>query len=337
MGDTSIEWTDKTWNPVKGCSPVSPGCKNCYAERQAGRFCGKGKVFEGFVQIGKNGNSGPHWTGKVELAEKHLEDPLHWKSPKRIFVNSMSDLFHEKLDTLDLARVFAVMAYCQWHDFQVLTKRAAWMYAILTARSPEREEFRHIVIALLQKLLAEKGPPPHPKPFRWPLPNVWLGVSVEDRANKDRIDLLVDTPAAIRFLSIEPLLEDIGELKLCGIDWVIVGGESGPRARPMHPAWVRNVRDQCQSAAVPFFFKQWGAWAPDILRAGGDLGGDVRRGHSAIVHAPGNPEGYFRKGDVWMSRVGKKTAGALLDGREYREFPNPQCAETPVQRKTTSV
>ena len=219
MSDGShIEWTDATWNPVRGCVKVSPGCKHCYAETFAERFRGvPGHPYElGF---------------DPRLVEDKLVDPLHWSRPRRIFVNSMSDLFQEAVPETYIARVFDVMAAADWHVFQVLTKRAARM-AEVVARLPPR----------LQNLAG-----------------VWLGVSVEDRKyGVPRIAELCRTPAAVRFLSIEPLLEDLGTIELAGIDWVIVGGESGPGARPMQKAWVIALRDQCRVAGVPFFFKQWG-------------------------------------------------------------------------------
>lgn len=274
MSKTTIEWTEQTWNPVRGCSPVSPGCANCYAERQGGRFCGSGRPFDGFVQIGKNGNRGPHWTGKVDLIEHMLDIPLRTRKPTMWFVNSMSDLFHEGLSDEAIDRVFAVMALCPQHTFQVLTKRAKRM----------REYFGRQFVAGDVQIQANDLRAIYRVPFagdtmlrkfpftitpeealevsdvdRWPLSNVWLGVSVEDQQRKSRIDELRETPAAVRFLSVEPLLEDIGTLDLRGVGWVIVGGESGPGARPFDVAWARSIVRQCQSANVPVFVKQLGA------------------------------------------------------------------------------
>jgi protein gp37 len=219
MGDRSaIEWTDATWNPVRGCSKVSPGCKYCCAETLAERFRGVlGHPFEyGF---------------DLRLVPERLSQPLHWRSPRKVFVNSMSDLFHEDIPTEYIAEVGRVMAEANWHTYQVLTKR--------------HERMRN----LLRGELAWIGR----------LPHVWFGVSVENRRHGlPRVEALQATPVAVRFLSIEPLLEDLETFDLSGIDWVIVGGESGVNARPMHEAWVRNIRDQCAAAGVPFFFKQWG-------------------------------------------------------------------------------
>lgn len=238
---TKIEWTrgadgsaGETWNPVRGCEKISPGCKNCYAMRQAGRFSGPGKAYEGLVKLGKKGN-GYQWTGDFREVPEALDIPLHWKAPQTIFVNSMSDLFGEGVSDGFIARVFDVMGKCERHTFQVLTKRAERMRTMLRN---------------------DKGWLAHP------LENVWVGVSVEDNKHGvPRIDELRRTPAAIRFLSVEPLLEDIGEIDLAGIDWVIVGGESGNGARTCDIEWIRAIVRQCKSAKVPVFVKQLGAKA----------------------------------------------------------------------------
>lgn len=219
MSDNShIEWTDATWNPMRGCTKVSSGCANCYAETFAERWRGiVGHPYEhGF---------------DFRLAPSKLLDPLRWARPRRIFVNSMSDLFHEKVPAHYLEAVLSVMRLADWHTYQVLTKRATRMRAILDHGGENILDQSHI----------------------------WLGVSVENRKQGlPRIEELSDTPCAVRFLSIEPLLEDLGELDLGGIDWVIVGGESGPGARPMRRSWVTPIRRQCHEQGVPFFFKQWG-------------------------------------------------------------------------------
>ena len=218
-GETKIEWATDTWNPVRGCVKVSPGCKHCYAETFAERWRGtKGHAYEqGF---------------DLRLVPEVLDVPLKWTRPRVIFVNSMSDLFWDQVPIAYVERVFAVMERASRHTFQVLTKRAAHLRSYMTGNYGG-------VIA-----------PPR---------NVWCGVSVEDRKyGVPRIAVLRDTPAAVRFLSIEPLLEDLGSLDLTGIDWVICGGESGAKARPMHPDWARNVRDECLRQKVPFHFKQHG-------------------------------------------------------------------------------
>lgn len=210
---SEIEWTESTWNPVTGCSKISPGCKNCYAERMALRLqaMGQPNYRNGF---------------EVTLQPHMLELPLRWRKPQRIFVNSMSDLFHERVPLSYIQQVFAVMRAAHWHRFQLLTKRA------------ER----------LQEIESQ---------IAWPS-NVWMGVSVESRAYAGRIDALRAAGAAVKFLSLEPLLEAIPHLDLSGIHWMIAGGESGPHARPVRPEWITNLRDQCRRAGVAFFFKQWG-------------------------------------------------------------------------------
>lgn len=214
MADTShIEWTDATWNPVTGCTKISPGCKNCYAERLAHRLqlMGQPNYRNGF---------------KVTLHPHMLDLPLRWKAPRRVFVNSMSDLFHEDVSTHYVKQVFDVMDRARWHQFQVLTKRSN----------------------RLRQLTAE---------LPWP-PNVWQGVSIESERYLNRIDDLRHSGAAVKFLSLEPLLEALPSLDLRGIDWVIVGGESGPGARPINKSWVIGIREKCKRAGVAFFFKQWG-------------------------------------------------------------------------------
>jgi protein gp37 len=214
---TGIEWTDATWNPVTGCTKISPGCKNCYAERLALRLhaMGNPRYRKGFA---------------VTLHPDLLTLPLRWRQPRRIFVNSMSDLFHEAVPEDYIRQVFDVMARADWHVFQILTKRSERL-ALLAPR------------------------------FGW-TPNIWQGVSVESARYTSRIDHLRTVPAAVRFLSVEPLLGPVPNLPLDGIHWVIVGGESGAGRRPMAAAWAHEIRDQCVRAGVPFFFKQWGGRTP---------------------------------------------------------------------------
>ena len=215
---SSIEWTDATWNPVRGCTKITPGCAHCYAETFAERFRGvPGHPYEqGF---------------DLRLVPEKLAEPLKWSSPKMIFVNSMSDLFHKDVPDGYIEQVARVMLSANWHTFQVLTKRDERLRDLLRTR------------------LAFAAQAPH----------IWWGVSVENRKHGlPRIEALREAPAAVRFLSIEPLIEDLGEFSLQGIRWVIVGGESGLGARPMDKAWVLSIREQCQAANVPFFFKQWG-------------------------------------------------------------------------------
>jgi protein gp37 len=216
--DSSIEWTDGTWNPVRGCTKISPGCKNCYAERFAERFRGvKNHPYEqGF---------------DLRLVPEKLAEPLRWRKPRMVFVNSMSDLFHEQVPDDYIKAVAQVMVTARWHTFQVLTKRSGRL------------------CRLLQTMLRFAASQSH----------IWWGVSVENKKHGlPRIHNLRSAPAVVRFLSIEPLLEDLGRLNLKGISWVIVGGESGPRARPIRKEWVVAIRDECRRAKIPFFFKQWG-------------------------------------------------------------------------------
>jgi len=369
---TGIEWTDATWNPFAGCSIVSPGCTNCYAMTMAARIerMGTAPHYAGLTQPSK---AGPVWSGKLALAgERQMTQPLRWTSPRKIFVNSMSDLFHEAAPDDWIDRVFAIMALCPQHTFQILTKRPERMRAyikgkkfavpILGALPLERV---HLEAAAhmegdggIWDILKEAGnvyslycsvP--------WPLPNVWLGVSTERQQEaEERIPILLDTPAAVRFISAEPLLGplDLSALPLAGantgigqrkpvgdftlgewdafeqgdltlqpttdalrpltdeiprIDWVIVGGESGPKARPMHPDWVRSLRDQCTTAGVPFFFKQWGEWAPNENTT------DRRGGVVDTAH-------FFDNRWLFdLYRVGKRFTARLLDGVEHNAFP----------------
>lgn len=218
---SAIEWTDTTWNPVTGCTKISSGCDNCYAERFSERFRGvKDHPFEhGF---------------DLTLKPERVGQPLTWKKPRMVFVNSMSDLFHKEVPKEYIANVFETMEKADWHIFQVLTKRSSLMKKFVNERYKDKPVPEHI----------------------------WLGISVEDQSKRSRIKHLQDTNASIRFLSIEPLIGPIGKLNLKDIQWVIVGGESGPYARPMQLSWARSVRDQCIKQKVPFFFKQWGGFRP---------------------------------------------------------------------------
>lgn len=415
---TGIEWTEATWNPLAGCSMVSPGCHNCYAMKVAFRM---EKIFENadsalphmamasakYKGTTKKVNGKIVWTGKVNIDERGLVGPLKRRRPTKYFVNSMSDLFHEDVPDDFIDRVFAVMALCPQHTFQILTKRAARMRAYCAARAEKwealclqrdqaydddhtcfkcggeglmqlsdcPEEWGEDSFSEVDRLIecpdcAEERE--RRQIAQWPLPNVWLGVSVESEEYKDRIDELRRTPAAVRFVSAEPLLGALdiaGQLSkatlhhvsmsvsgalrnkafdgltdsdgeplsrkeaqaqlellqasgvklvstggcegfsdqtgcpghpLPGLDWVICGGESGPNARPMHPDWARGLRDQCAAAGVPFFFKQWGEWAP-------------------ADQVPGHPREH--DSHPWSVKVGKKRAGRLLDGVLHDAMP----------------
>jgi protein gp37 len=223
---SDIEWTEATWNPIAGCSMVSPGCTNCYAMRMAARLNAMGiDKYRGTVR--RSGKRAV-WTGRVNTDQTSIEMPLRWRKPKRIFVNSMSDLFQEGVDEAVMASVWEVMKSATWHTFQILTKRPERMRSVLSSG----------------RLSV--------------LPNVWLGTSVESEAYLHRVDTLRETPASVRFISFEPLIGPIIDPVLTGIDWAIVGGESGPGARPIESSWVEELRDACVEQSVAFFFKQWG-------------------------------------------------------------------------------
>lgn len=395
MADTStIEWTDATWNPVTGCSVVSPGCRHCYAMRLAG---GRLRHHPSRVGLTRPGKAGPVWTGEVRLNAEWLDQPLRWRRPRMIFVCAHGDLFHEAVPDEWIDRVFAVMALAPRHTFQILTKRSARMRAYIKSLSGDDVMRRCDRQARLMGGARRSAPLPAPHTMQrvcillhegapgqqlidhwgmaserdharaWPLPNVWLGVSAERQEEADeRIPDLLATPAAIRFVSAEPLLGPInleawldwpdvevdadppevfgafwgcqgcdphcpdcptskaayrveegprgpdGVPKWVGaervtLDWIIVGGESGAGARPMHPDWARSLRDQCAAARVPFFFKQWGAWSP-LVR-----GEQLRDGEDYTVK---------RWPDGSLSLLsGKAAAGRLLDGLEHDAMP----------------
>ena len=315
---TKIEWTDETWNPLRArnresgraghfCVHHSPGCKFCYAEILQKRF-------------GNPVRYAAQDADKVELFldEKVLTAPLRWRRPRTVFVCSMTDLFYEGYGDDLIDKVFAVMAIAQQHRFQVLTKRADRMRAYFEAEPWDRINGEAGVLWDWAKI-PQLGPPP--------IPNVWLGVSVEDQQRAvERIPHLLDTPAAVRFLSVEPLLGPIdlrrwmtlfphgpcGPMASATLDWVIVGGESGPNARPMYPGWARSIRDQCQTAGVPFFFKQWGEWDWLEHQTYGDaevIANSLRVRYEHHSYGP------------TAIKVGKKRAGRELDGRTWDEMP----------------
>jgi len=328
VGDkTKIEWTDATWNPVTGCTKVSAGCKFCYAERDFNRPY-PGRAFT-----------------DVRTHPDRLDQPLRWRRPRRVFVNSMGDLFHDKVEDDFLDECFAVMALADKHTFQILTKRPERMLRYF-GPSDELDGLTRdcLVEGTAQKLYFERTGenPDQWLAVHWPVKNVWFGVSVEDQVTADeRIPLLLKTPATVRFVSYEPALgpvdltrsipcgyycdESVGHVdhgpngNLAGIDWVIAGGESGPQARPSDPDWFRSVRDQCQASGVPFFFKQWGEWAPVQYHH------DGKAYLKISVPMPDAMKPSMRE-IVWdganLARVGKKSAGRLLDGREWSEYPN---------------
>lgn len=378
---STIEWTDATWNPITGCSVVSPGCTNCYAMGLAGTRLQHHPSRAGLTRPSK---AGPVWNGEVRLNEEWLTQPLHWKRPRMIFVCAHGDLFHESVPDEWIDRVFAIMALCPQHSFQVLTKRSARMRAYMAGHQSAipylgRMPLERIHLEAAGHMQGDGGFMDALKQAGnvyslyldtpWPLPNVWLGVSAEDQRRADeRVPDLLATPAAVRFVSAEPLLGPIdfeampfaeGDRRhrwsaLTGqaimhatgkdghpdctvrldkpifsrLDWIIVGGESGPNARPMHPAWARSIRDQCNAAGTAFLFKQWGAWKVEIDRDTQDS--DWRANYSgrlndreadiAWLNIEGG-RGFHGEAFHVMRRVGKKAAGRLLDGREHNGMP----------------
>jgi protein gp37 len=225
-GLSEIEWTDATWNPISGCVIISPGCTNCYAMRMAARL--QAMRHPAYATTTRKSGKRSVWTGKIHLIEKALAAPLSWRKPRKIFVNSMSDLFQDGVPAQFIDRVWDTMEEANWHTYQILTKRPENMLHVLTALGRE------------------------------PLPNVWLGTSVESSKYKERISQIRKVPSYIRFISFEPLIDSIGKVDLSDIHWAIVGGESGPGARPMKATWVEEIHRQCKQQKVKFFFKQWG-------------------------------------------------------------------------------
>lgn len=322
---TGIEWADATWNPIVGCSIVSPGCTNCYAMGMAARIeaMQPGSHYAGTTQPSK---AGAVWSGRLALAPDHiLTQPLHWRRPRRIFVNSMGDLFHEDAPDAWIDRVFAIMALAPQHTFMVLTKRSARMRDYVGTRAGDWmlhwPDAARKAGALLGDVAALRAVP-------FPLPNVWLGVSTERQAEWDaRVPDLKAAPAAVRFVSAEPLLSAIvGDFSL--INLAIVGGESGPKARPMHPDWARSLCDQCAAAGTAFFFKQWGEWVSVYDRDRDDpdwrnvpTPGDWDR--KRFLNLAGG-QGFHGDKLHMMRRVGKRAAGRLLDGVEHNAMPEVQ-------------
>lgn len=375
MSDNSlIEWCTATWNFLIGCTKKSAGCQHCYAIRQAWRMMHNpnpkiAKKFEGTVHKDSKGEL--NWTGRVNFDDEVILKPLSWRLPRRVFVNSLSDLFHKNVRDEWIDMAFAVMAMCPQHTFQILTKepeRARDYFSDLDDLRlrigaaagtfldgdwiwNEGKQFRERIEKLISAThgvdFDEDENEIQVDETELPLPNVWLGVSVEDQKTADeRIPLLLQTPAAVRWISAEPLLGPIDlqapwsalndEYPAHGIHWLVAGGESGPKARPMHPDWARSLRDQCVSAGVPFFFKQWGEHKPlaSVFKRDDEMFpyaaalADERKS----IAMDGSGATYWNDGDeppvppsardaYVMSRVGKKAAGRLLDGREWNEFP----------------
>ncbi|MDK2126468.1 DUF5131 family protein [Parachitinimonas caeni] len=307
---TGIQWTDATWNPVTGCTKVSSGCKNCYAKHQT------------WPRLSAMPNT--IYTGRdfeqVQCHRERLDQPYHWKKPRRIFVNSMSDLFHDDVPESFVQAVFTTMATARQHQFQVLTKRPQRMLALLQRWKRNGATLRsgHGVT----------------------LPNVWLGVSIEDQETADeRIPLLLKTPAFMPWVSAEPLLGPVditpylSPLDESALKWVVVGGESGPNARPMHPDWVKGLRDQCAKERIPFFFKQWGSWSPRSAcyhtltcgQAAADIDPDATRWPCIRLTFAGNDGQQLGNADdgddVYMQKVGRNLSGRALQGVTYDQYP----------------
>lgn len=331
---TKIEWATDTWNPITGCTPISEGCQNCYAKRMSKRLAGR---------CGYDKNE----PFKVTLHKNRLDEPLHWKKPSKIFVCSMGDLFHEGISDMAIEDVFATMSMCPQHTFLLLTKRPD---RVLHWFSHFRADFPTETVRA-QVWRSRWSIYKTQKHFEWPLPNVWLGVTAENQQRADeRIPILLQIPAAVRFVSVEPMLgpvdltqitlgsnghglrfvhnaltgwstgyhEDTRKQKLSRndeysrLDWVICGGETGPGARPMHPDWVRSLRDQCQAAGTPFFFKSWGNYcAPSQMPESTYRAWDYLYG----------TETCWREDYPTPWKVGKKKAGRLLDGQVWEQWP----------------
>lgn len=312
--NTGIEYCDATWNPIAGCSQISPGCDNCYAERMAWRLANNPKASIGWRAVVDGGR----WTGKMNLFADALEKPLSWKKPRRVFVCSMGDLFHEAVPDAWITQIFHLMHEARQHTYLLLTKRAERMSVFIENYARDNA-------------------------WGAGYPHVWCGVTIENQPALDyRLPYLLRTPAAVRFVSCEPLLgplefSDVTHRSDCvsrlgkpafeGIDWVIAGGETGPGARPMHPDWARGLRDQCNAAGVPFFFKQWGEWeptprtgAPDGLQV--NLNGQTDTAAQLLFYGLAFTDGWTHEtGCRHCARVGKRAAGRLLDGRDWNEMP----------------
>lgn len=400
---TKIEWTDATWNVITGCSVVSPGCTNCYAMKLAGTRLKHHESRKGLTMRTK---AGPVWTGEVRFNGQWLTQPLTWKRPRRIFVCAHGDLFADGVKDEWLDRIFAIMALCPQHTFQVLTKRPERMREYLTndrrdawaeanARGSLPLTYHEVEAWLSSKATTEHKWLYDAQRVSWPLPNVWLGVSVEDQRRADeRIPVLLDTPATLRWISAEPLLGPIDLMSILGgtqwmggqrgcdgthrhdgragqvihgtlhqsdprqphhhhdercrtgLGWIVAGGESGPNARPMHPDWARDLRDQCAAAEVPFNFKQWGEWLP--LGQSGFTGWTAANrsaakqakkwlGFAQFNDGAGGPvsgvigpletrltAGKVNNRSAHSVRIGKAAAGRLLDGVLHDSFPEVQ-------------
>lgn len=355
MATTKIEWANKVWNPIVGCTKVSAGCKNCYAEKMSYRLAcieqsEHGDIGYDYFKIIDFGKKS--FNGKIHLREEKLNEPmLRSKKPLKIFVNSMSDLFHEKVPDEFISNILERIASYDKHTFMILTKRPNRALQFFKRISPARRKEYDNGHGEMMELDGEFAENPCGDmrndaiclPEDWPLKNLWLGVSVEDQKTADeRIPLLLQTPAAKRFISVEPMLGevDLGKVnqelsktgvecsQSTGLDWVICGGESGKNARPLHPDWVRSLRDQCKAAGVPFFFKQWGEllpadhWDDKSLCATHNGVFLMKDGSTKKYNFDSWNEVHFNPNiSMPFAKVGKKKAGHLLDGKEYLKSP----------------
>jgi protein gp37 len=354
---SKIEWTEETWNPLIGCSKVSPGCKNCYAIQTAWIRQHNPKMAERYAGVVEKTPAGNlNWTGKVNVATDAIDKPLRKKKPTMYFVNSMSDLFHEAVPFEVIDKIYAVMGRCQHHTFQILTKRPDRMLEYYKSDPYQRILNAAYQLRLPKWLSLGSGISNPNKEGNWGWQHVWPGASIENQQTaNERIPLLLQVPAAVRFLSCEPLLgpvrldhidaDSAGHKEYCQInaltgrhtdmarpcadvnkiDWVICGGESGKDARPMHLAWVRSLRDQCSKAGTAFFFKQWGAWAIDNFFTKHPVPGQIWIGNDGVIHKEQPRQMLcFGREVVAMKNVGKNKSGRSLDGREWNEFPGKQ-------------
>ena len=331
---TKIEWTDATWNIITGCDVVSPGCTNCYAMRLAG---GRLKNHPSRAGLTDPSKAGPVWNGEVRFNDGWLFQPLQWDRPRNIFAVAHGDMFHPRSYFAWLDQIFAVMALCPHHVFQIVTKRAHRMRAYLSRDQNElRQRWYQAARSWEENERVSESMITHLAYVTLPLRNVWLMVSAEDQERAaERVPDLIETPAAVRGVSLEPLLGPIDmPAWIALLDWVIVGGESGPRARPMHPKWARDIRDQCNEAGVAFHFKQWGEWAPSSMLSaivnnrdwrciGLDGGSPIGTDPEKIKAMPAD-EVRDRLRDAaaaTVAKIGKKRAGRVLEGRTWDEFP----------------
>jgi protein gp37 len=325
----------ETWNPIIGCSKVSAGCENCYAERMAVRLSGIEKTAYYSMVTCRTAHTLPTaWTGRTELIQSQLTKPMKWKKPRVVFVCSMGDLFHENTSFEDIDQIFATMASCQQHIFILLTKRAGKMHQWFNWKDTSwKNEGMQGNERIRYYAWMNHGKEIEYEDWKWPLPNVWLGVTAENQETaNERLPYLIKIPAAIKLVSVEPMLGplNISMWMATGwteppyddvINWVICGGESGPGSRPMHPDWVRSLRYQCKEAEVPFFFKQWGEWMPM----------DQVNDEQFFASKESKEVGYGYTSNT-VFKVGKKAAGNLLDGERWEQYPEPETCN--VQAET---